>query len=346
MSHQTGIAASDELRNFFATAKDGRIRTIKVSIKNEQLVLDDSRNAEGSWEDDWDKTILPLLEEAQPCYILYRLDSKGDTGYQWIYISYSPDYSPVRQKMLYAATRATLKKEFGGGQVKDEVFGTAPHEISLRGYQKHVLSQKAPAPLTNAEEELEEIKKNETQVDISVDSKHQTMQGVAFPISREAIDKLNELKNGRVNYVQLKIDMDQERILLGCFDNTDAQHLSSRIPKDHARYHFFVYKHAHEGDFLESIVFIYSMPGYGCPIKERMLYSSCKSPLLGMIEQNVGLEIVRRIEIDDPSEVTEEFLYEEVHPKVTIVKQQFAKPKGPAGRGPKRLTRPKQAADK
>lgn len=31
----------------------------------------------------------------------------------------------VRQKMLYAATRATLKKEFGGGHIKDEVFGTA-----------------------------------------------------------------------------------------------------------------------------------------------------------------------------------------------------------------------------
>ena len=26
--------------------------------------------------------------------------------------------------MLYAATRATLKKEFGGGIIKDEVFGT------------------------------------------------------------------------------------------------------------------------------------------------------------------------------------------------------------------------------
>lgn len=26
--------------------------------------------------------------------------------------------------MLYAATRATLKKEFGGGHIKDEVFGT------------------------------------------------------------------------------------------------------------------------------------------------------------------------------------------------------------------------------
>lgn len=30
----------------------------------------------------------------------------------------------VRLKMLYAATRATVKKEFGGGHIKDELFGT------------------------------------------------------------------------------------------------------------------------------------------------------------------------------------------------------------------------------
>ena len=58
------------------------------------------------------------------------------------------------------------------------------------------------------------------------------------------------------------------------------------------------------------------------------------------------MEFPFQIEVDNPSEVTEQFLYEEVHPKVTIVKQQFAKPKGPAGRGPKRLTRPTQAAEK
>lgn len=38
----------------------------------------------------------------------------------------------VRQKMLYAATRATLKKEFGGGHIKDEVFGTA--EVCSKEY--------------------------------------------------------------------------------------------------------------------------------------------------------------------------------------------------------------------
>ena len=35
----------------------------------------------------------------------------------------------VRDKMLYAATRSTLKAEFGGGQVKEEMFGTV--KVSL-----------------------------------------------------------------------------------------------------------------------------------------------------------------------------------------------------------------------
>ena len=47
-----------------------------------------------------------------------------------------------------------------------------------------------------------------------------------------------------------------------------------------------------------------------------------------------------KIEVDDPKELTEEFIYDEVHPKKNVARQAFAKPKGPAGRGPKRMTRP------
>ena len=38
-------------------------------------------------------------------------------------ISWSPDTASVRNKMLYASTKATLKKEFGGGQIKDDLYG-------------------------------------------------------------------------------------------------------------------------------------------------------------------------------------------------------------------------------
>jgi hypothetical protein len=45
------------------------------------------------------------------------------------------------------------------------------------------------------------------------------------------------------------------------------------------------------------------------------------------------------LEIDDPQEITEKNLIEEIHPKQTIKRTQFAKPKGPQTRGPKRLTK-------
>lgn len=47
-----------------------------------------------------------------------------------------------------------------------------------------------------------------------------------------------------------------------------------------------------------------------------------------------------QVEVDSGSELTEEFLHEEVHPKKILHRPQFAKPKGPANRGPKRLTKP------
>jgi len=88
-----------------------------------------------------------------------------------------------------------------------------------------------------------------------------TLQGVAFPLSREAFQALEQLSNRQLNYVQLEIDIKNEIIILANTTNTELKDLPKRIPKDSACYHFFLYEHSHEGDYLESIVFIYSMPG-------------------------------------------------------------------------------------
>ncbi|XP_029471058.1 twinfilin-1 isoform X1 [Rhinatrema bivittatum] len=340
MSHQTGIRASEDVTDVFARARNGQYRLLKIDIENEHLTVGSSRQPEESWDKDYDSFLLPLLEDKQPSYILYRLDSQNAQGYEWIFIAWSPDHSHVRQKMLYAATRATLKKEFGGGHIKDELFGTVKDDVSLSGYKKYLISQSSPAPLTSAEEELRQIKIKEIQTDISVDTKHQTLQGIAFPIDREAFQALEDMKMRKLDYVQLQIDIKNERIVLANTAPTEIKDLPKRIPKDAARYHFFLYKHSHEGDYMESIVFLYSMPGYSCSVRERMLYSSCKSPLLEIIEKQLQLDVVKKIEIDNGDELTADFLYEEVHPKQHAHKQNFAKPKGPAGkRGIRRLIR-------
>ncbi|XP_049579459.1 twinfilin-1 [Syngnathus scovelli] len=342
MSHQTGIQAGNDVKQIFASAKSGeQYRVLKIVIEDEQLTLADAKEASKKWDQEYDALVLPLLEDSVPCYILYRLDSSNNQGYEWIFLAWSPERSTVRNKMLFAATRATLKKEFGGGHIKDELFGTTKDDINLNGYRKYLTSQAAPLPLTAAEEELRQIRLHEVQTDISVDSKHQTLQGVAFPMDRAAVSALERFRDKEINYVQLEVDAEKELICLCSTEPTDLRSLPSRIPKDAARYHFFLYKHSHEGDCLESTVFIYSMPGYKCSIRERMLYSSCRNPLVDMVENKLKIEIEKKLEIDNGDELTGEFMYDEVHPKQHAHKQAFAKPKGPQGkRGGRRITRP------
>ncbi|XP_076870529.1 twinfilin-2 isoform X1 [Brachyhypopomus gauderio] len=370
------LVVTEELRRLLVKARGGTGRLIQVLIRDEQLVLGAYREPSQCWEKDYDHFLLPLLHPQEPCYILYRLDSQNAQGYEWLFISWSPDQSPVRQKMLYAATRATVKKEFGGGHVKDEIFGNVVDDVCLQGYLRHMSLSSGPAPLTAAEQELQRIKITEGRVkqvktEISVDSKHQTLQGLAFPLQPEAKRALQQLAERRINYIQLRLDTERETIELVHTRATETRELPCRIPEDVPRYHFFLYKHTHEGDSLEAVgmyegvalltyappaqtrvtltapsrvrravppVFIYSMPGYRCSVKERMLYSSCKSHLLEEVEQDYCIEVVKKMEIDSGEELTEQYLYEEVHPKQHTHRQAFAKPRGPAGkRGSKRL---------
>ncbi|XP_072940270.1 twinfilin [Epargyreus clarus] len=338
MSHQTGIQANAELMKYFGKCRDGKIRVLKVSIENEQLTLSKYQPVKGTWEQDFDKYVPSLIEDEIPCYILYRFDSTNSLGHEWLLLSWSPDNAAVRHKMLYASTKATLKQEFGSSHIKDEMHATSKDEVSLKGYKAHVSGVNAPAPLTDREEALKELQQNEHEPNYSTDSRQSTMGGVAFPITETAKQGIFDLQRGSYNYLQFKIDLEEEQINLSKAAVITLTQLPEQVPNDEARYHLYIFKHTHEGDHMESMVFIYSMPGYKCSIKERMLYSSCKGQFLDIIEK-MGLEIAKRLEIDDGKELTEEFLYDEIHPKRNLHRPAFAKPKGPPNRGAKRITK-------
>ncbi|XP_069760027.1 twinfilin-1-like isoform X5 [Narcine bancroftii] len=259
MTHQTGIPVSKELKDIFARARNGEFCVLKIVIENEQLKVGASRESVARWDQEYDSCILPLLDEQQPGYILYRMDTTNAQGSRWLFIAWSPDPSPVRQKMLYAATKMALKKEFGSSHIKDEIFGTVRDKIQING-----------------------------------ETKPPSLQGVAFPMQGDVVQALKKLQNKELSYVQLKIDFNHENIALADTTHTEIGDLPNRVPKDSARYHFFLYKHSYEGDYLESIVFVYSMPGYTCSIRERMLYSSCKNPLIDMVEKQLSLDITKK----------------------------------------------------
>jgi len=342
MSNQSGITASSRLRNFFGVCRDGSIRFIKVKIQEEEgchpcLELACEHQTRGTWEEDWEKTVTKEIDPDQPCFILYRLDEKDASGgFLWVFISWSPDHANTRQKMLYASTKATFKKEFGQGQFKDEYFASMREDVTLAGYKRHLKSEAGPGPLSREEEEMLEIKQTETRVEIGVDSKQATLAALAFPFDKNALNAVETYWKKGFDYVQLGIDLENEIIVLKSKGTCDVSELPSKVPEDAARYHLFRFKHNHEGDYLESNVFIYSMPGYSVSIKERMLYSSCKNAVVDVIEKVYNIEISKKVEVDGGSELTQEFLHSEIHPVKSLNKPKFARPAAPS-RGNKRI---------
>lgn len=342
MSHQTGIRANNDLLKYFGKLSDVSIRLVKIAIENDELKLAGSKTrASKNWETDWDKLILSTIDPIEPCYILYRFDVEISNEFEWLLISWVPEEASIRNKMLYASTKATLKSEFGSAKIKGEFHATSMDELSLKGYNRHKANDRAPAPLTMREEEIQEMRKSEFKNDYGVESRQQTLTGLECNVDDETLNAIQGLSKGRHNYVQFKIDLKKEQIILDHVANIDLLKLPSQIPTDQARYHLYLFKHTHEGDYIESYVFIYSMPGYACSVKERMLYSCCKALFVKTIE-DFGLEISKKIEIDNGSELTEEFLYDQLHPKKILHKPLFAKPKGPPNRGVKRMTKGQQ----
>jgi len=47
-----------------------------------------------------------------------------------------------------------------------------------------------------------------------------------------------------------------------------------------------------------------------------------------------------QLEVDADDEVNDEFLMDEVHPKLNLYRPKFEKPKGPPNRGARRITKP------
>lgn len=222
-------------------------------------------------------------------------------------------------------------------QVKDDLYGNVREDVSLEGYDRHCISAAAPGPLSREEEEREEVRVAQSHVAVGVDAKHQTLTNLAFPLTQKALDALNKFREERTDYVQLSIDTAKEIVEFQNSSTCTVKDLPKKVPEDAPRYHLFRFKHTHEGDFIESVTFIYTMPGYNCSIKDRMLYSSCKKAVTDVIE-TLGIEVHKKIEVDSGSELTEEFLLDEIHPKKSLNRPQFSRP-APPSRGNRRITK-------
>ena len=139
MPQTTGIVPDDRLNEFIKKVKSStECRVMKISIANERLVLDEYKEPSGDWEADYASFVTGLVVERQPCYILFRMDSKKkkSNNYDWSLIVWSPESSPIREKMMLAATKANLKKaSIGFVNISRNYVASTIEELSLPSFK-------------------------------------------------------------------------------------------------------------------------------------------------------------------------------------------------------------------
>ncbi|GAA5953265.1 hypothetical protein JCM3765_007457 [Sporobolomyces pararoseus] len=327
MAAQSGIVPTPELSTQWSSfLVDPEERLLKISIKDEQLQPDGTWKIEG---EELEKVFGlfgqdGVAQDKVPSYFVVKTSPTSNSSPPLLFISYVPDNSPVRSKMLYASTRTTLIRHLGDSKISDSIFATSKDDLSYTSYQAHTRHSEAAAPLTAREQEMADIRAAEsaTAEDSSDFQQQQAGRSMIFgqqqqtgetegrssevrgalPWSDEAKEAARGLKeeNGK-EIVQLEIDLKTETIVL-----SDPQPTSLSVPSDKPCYLF--YRHT------AGIVLIYSCPPKS-PIKSRLVYSSAVLVFYKYAaKEYAGIEVLKKLETDDPDEVTLEWINSELGP--------------------------------
>ncbi|KAJ2899824.1 hypothetical protein MKZ38_002766 [Zalerion maritima] len=283
--------------------------------------------------------LAPHLKQNEALYILLR---RFPSPPAFLAITYIPDSSPVRQKMLFASTRLSLVRELGTEHFRETIVANSASELSPDGFKKHDAHSAMEAPLTEEERELGAVKKAEAEAGRGSGRKEINLSShMSMPISEDALAALKEFggagEGGGRDIVMMKINPETETVILApdfsaSAAPSDIPSLVSAISPSEPRFTFFRYHHAHNGSESSPILFFYTCPtneGSNRPsIKNRMMYPLMKRAVITMAEQECGVKADKKFEVDDPSDLTEETVLDDLHPKVAA-RAGFARPKRP-----------------
>ncbi|EON99725.1 putative cofilin tropomyosin-type actin-binding protein [Phaeoacremonium minimum UCRPA7] len=336
---QSGISASQELVSHFNTLLSsdehfGLLATISSEALKPISFLtpsSTSSSTSSSFSDNVSALLSPVLKPNEALYIILR---RYPTAPRFVAVTYVPDSAPVRQKMLFASTRLTLVRELGSEHFRETIFATTAEELSPAGFEKHDAHSAMDAPLTEEERSLSEVKRAEQEAGQGTGTREiHLSKSLAMPVAEDALAALKALgADGGSSLVMLKVNSETEAVEL-VPDNSSPSSISEltqTISSTEPRFSFFRFTHDYGGNHSSPLLFFYTNPATPGTkaIRNRMLYPLMKRAVLTIAETEAGLNIEKKFEVEEPSEITEDSVLGELHPKLEVRKG-FSRPKRP-----------------
>ncbi|KAL2213143.1 actin depolymerizing protein [Sarocladium strictum] len=329
---QSGISASEELQaQFTSLLSTPDTFGLLITIEKEALVPVTTIPSTSS---SFTENLQGLQQHLKPDVALYILLRRYDDSPRLLALTYVPDAAPVRQKMLFASTRLTLVRELGSEHFRETIFATTAEELSEAGFKKHDAHSKLDAPLTEEERTLGEVKRAEQETGAGTGQREiHLSKSLKMPVGEDALAAMTEVgQDGGRTVVMLKINPATESVELVPESPSPSSitELTQVISDSEPRFTFYRFTHTHAGTESSPVLFFYTCPANAGTksIKNRMMYPLMKRAVLTVAESNAGLKIEKKFEVEEPTEITEQSVLEDLHPKVTA-RQGFSRPKRP-----------------
>jgi hypothetical protein len=148
----------------------------------------------GSFASNVESLLQPHIKPNEALYIVLRRYTSTPA---LVAVTYVPDTAPVRQKMLFAATRLTLVRELGSEHFRETLFATTAQELTPAGFEKHDAHTAMEAPLTEEERSLGEVRRAEQEAGMGTGTREiHLSKHMATPVAEPALEALKELAAG------------------------------------------------------------------------------------------------------------------------------------------------------
>jgi len=137
----SGVTVNDACIKMWEQMKGTKIKAcmFKLSSNFQEIVVDEGSVIKKGEEDAW-KKFTSALPETECRYAIYDVEMKIDLGQgipagtrtKLTFITWSPEKSKIRQRMVSASSKDALKKKLDGVQVEWQLTGADELEASDR----------------------------------------------------------------------------------------------------------------------------------------------------------------------------------------------------------------------
>mmetsp|Transcript_58848 Transcript_58848/g.93579 ORF Transcript_58848/g.93579 Transcript_58848/m.93579 type:complete len:386 (+) Transcript_58848:35-1192(+) len=252
----------------------------------------------------------------------------------YILIHYAPDLSPVKQRMMYASSRPSLKAFLGHSSFSEDYHCSNKDDLTL----KKIVDARTLHHKIDFRSDAEIEKEAAALESVATSAKSQVMKSLPIKVEESAKGAIDNYKSDACKCVFLSLTAKSQSIE-GEEKKVDTiGEIKGLLGDTEPKYILFWYEKSKQENSEEEEekdqlgnkrIF-----GYYCPDKAdrklRFTYSTCKANVIEYCT-SIGLEFYSKIELSSLNDFKEEYLDYHIFP-VSDKKETFAMPKGPKTR--------------